>query len=300
MLRTVLLPTDFSDDADLMLAFAKGLTGLGTKVVVLAHVVEASGMEGPVIASRVDEVRDTLQVKAEVLRSVGLNVEVRVPTGDPFEGIVALATEVGVDAVVAGSHAKGLVTQLVAGSVSERLLRDAPVPMLLTRFDLLRNQQDPSKLLKRFGEKLLVPTDFSLSASRAFTTALSLPRQSVGTLYLLHVIDDSLTGDKLRRQEEGAEFQMRNLQAMAAQEGLSASVVITRGDVQRMILEELDERRATGVIAGTRGRNAIQEAILGRRAGVQGAARGGLPRRPREQQPGDDHDRSRVCGPDVR
>jgi nucleotide-binding universal stress UspA family protein len=263
MLRTVLLPTDFSDDADLMLAFGQGLSGLGTKVVVLAHVVEASGMEGPVIASRVDEVRDTLQVKAEVLRSVGLGVEVRVPTGDPFEGIVAIATEVGVDAVVAGSHAKRLVTQLVTGSVSERLLRDAPVPMLLTRFDLLRNQQDPSKLLKRFGEKLLVPTDFSLSASRAFTTALQLPRQSVGTLYLLHVIDGSLTGDKLRRQEEGAEFQMRNLQAMAAQEGLSASVVITRGDVQRMVLEELDERRATGVITGTRGRNAIQEAILG-------------------------------------
>jgi nucleotide-binding universal stress UspA family protein len=263
MLRTVLLPTDFSDDADLMLAFAKGLSGLGTKMVVLAHVVEASGMEGPVIASRVDEVRDALQAKAEVLRSAGLGVEVRVPTGEPFEGIVALATEVGVDAVVAGSHAKGLVTQLVAGSVSERLLRDAPVPMLLTRFDLLRNQQDPSQLLKRFGEKLLVPTDFSLSASRAFTAALAMPRQSVGTLYLLHVIDGSLVGDKLRRQEEGAEFHMRNLQAMAAQEGLSASVVITRGDVQRMVLEELDERRATGVITGTRGRNAIQEAILG-------------------------------------
>lgn len=263
MLRTVLLPTDFSDDADLMLAFAQGLSGLGTKVVVLAHVVEASGMEGPVIASRVDEVRETLCAKAEVLRSAGLGVEVRVPTGDPFEGIVALATEIGVDAVVAGSHAKGLVTQLVAGSVSERLLRDAPVPMLLTRFDLLRNQQDPSQLLKRFGEKLLVPTDFSLSASRAFTAAMAMPRQSVGTLYLLHVIDGSLTGDKLRRQEEGAEFHMRNLQAMAAQEGLSASVVITRGDVQRMVLEELDERRATGVITGTRGRNAIQEAILG-------------------------------------
>ena len=263
MLRTVLLPTDFTDDVDLMLAFARGLPAMGTKVVVLSHVVEASGMEGPVIASRVDEVRDQLQLKAEVLRSTGLSVEVRVPTGDPFEGIVALAAEAGVDAVVVGSRAKRLVTQLVAGSVSERLLRDAPVPMLLTRFDLLKNQQDPSTLLKRFGEKVLVPTDFSLSASRAFTAALALPRQSVGTLYLLHVIDGTLTGEKLRRQEEGAEFHMRNLQAMAAQEGLSASVVIQRGDVQRVILEELDERRATGVITGTRGRNAIQEAILG-------------------------------------
>lgn len=263
MLRTVLLPTDFTDDAELMLEFTKGLTALGTKVVILAHVVEASGMEGPVIAARVDEVVDLLHERAEVLRAAGLSVEVRVPTGDPFEGIVALAQETEVDAVVAGSHAKRLVTQLVAGSVSERLLRDAPVPMVLTRFDLLRNQQDPARLLKRFGEKVVVPTDFSLSASRAFTAALELPRQSVGTLYLLHVIDGSLTGEKLRRQEEGAEFHLRNLQAMATQQGIPASVVIRRGDVQRAVLEEIDERRATGVVTGTRGRNALQEALLG-------------------------------------
>lgn len=263
MLRTVLLPTDFTDDAELMLEFTKGLTALGTKVVILAHVVEASGMEGPVIAARVDEVVDLLHERAEVLRAAGLSVEVRVPTGDPFEGIVALAQETEVDAVVAGSHAKRLVTQLVAGSVSERLLRDAPVPMVLTRFELLRNQQDPARLLKRFGEKVVVPTDFSLSASRAFTAALELPRQSVGTLYLLHVIDGSLTGEKLRRQEEGAEFHLRNLQAMATQQGIPASVVIRRGDVQRAVLEEIDERRATGVVTGTRGRNALQEALLG-------------------------------------
>jgi nucleotide-binding universal stress UspA family protein len=263
MLRTVLLPTDFTDDAELMLAFARGLTALGTKVVVLSHVVETSGMEGPIIAARVDEVRGRLQAHAEVLRSLGLGVEIRVPTGDPFESIVALATEVGVDAVVVGSHAKGLVTQLVAGSVSERLVRDAPVPMLLTRFDLLRNQKDPAVLLKRFGEKILVPTDFSLSASRAYTAALSLPRQIIGTLYLLHVIDAGLTGDKLRRTEEGAEFHLSNLQAMAAQEGIATSVVIRRGEPQRAVLEELDERRATGVIVGTRGRNAIQEVLMG-------------------------------------
>lgn len=263
MLATVLLPIDFSRDSEHILDFAKGLPALGVKVVVLSHVVEASGMEGPIIAAKVDEVRDKLREIASQLSALGLKVQVRVPTGDPFEGIVGLATEMGVDAVVVGSHAKGLMTQLVAGSVSERLLRDAPVPMLLVRFDIIRNQSEPATLLKRFGEKVLLPTDFSLSASHAFSSAMELPKGVIKTLYLMHVIDPALTGEKRRKTEEGAEFHLRNLQALAQQQGISTSVIVSMGDPQRSILAEIDERRITGVITGTRGRNAIQEALLG-------------------------------------
>ncbi|KAF0207529.1 MAG: UspA domain [Actinobacteria bacterium] len=263
MLRTVMLPTDFSEESESILGFAKGLPALGVKVVVLLHVVEASGLEGPIIASRVDDACDRLRGVAAALEEAGLSVEVRVPTGDPFDTIVGLASEMGVDAIVCGSHAKGLMTQLVAGSVSERLLRDAPVPMLLVRFDLLKNQSNPTTLLKRFGEKVLMPTDFSLSASHAFTTAMELPKGLIKTLYLMHVVDAGLTGEKLRKTEEGAEFHLRNLQAMAQQQGIATSIVISRGEPQRAILEELDERRATAVITGTRGRNAVQEALMG-------------------------------------
>ncbi len=263
MLRTVMLPTDFSAECESILDLARGLPAMGVKVVVLLHVVEASGLEGPVIATKVDEVRDRLRELVPVLQGVGLTVEVRVPTGDPFETIVGLASEMNVDAIVCGSHAKGLMTQLVAGSVSERLLRDAPVPMLLARFDLLKNQADPSNLLRRFGEKVLMPTDFSTSASHAFTAAMELPKGLIKTLYLMHVVDPGLTGEKLRKAEEGAEFHLRNLQAMAQQHGIAASVIVRKGEPQRTILEELDDRRATGVITGTRGRNAVQEALMG-------------------------------------
>ncbi|MGB4592702.1 MAG: universal stress protein [Coriobacteriia bacterium] len=263
MLATVLLPIDFSRDSENILEFAKGLPALGVKFVVLSHVVEASGMEGPVIAAKVDEVRDRLREVAPTLSALGLKVGVRVPIGDPFEAIVALATEMNVDAVVCGSHAKGLMTQLVEGSVSERLIRDAPVPMLLVRFEIIHNQDDPTVLLKRFGEKVLLPTDFSLSASHAFTAAMELPKGVIKTLYLMHVIDPTLTGDKRRKTEEGAEFHLRNLQALAKQQGISTSVIISTGDPQRSILAEIDERRITGVITGTRGRNAIQEALMG-------------------------------------
>lgn len=263
MLRTVLLPVDFSDDNALMLAFARGLPALGVSRAILGHVVEVSGAEGPVISRAVDEARENIRRDAAMLAEAGLSVEVRVATGDPVEELGALAAESQVDAVVYGSHAKSVMNQLFAGSVSERLLRDAAVPHLVVRYDLLRNQADPASLLKHFGEKIVMPTDFSLSAARAFTCAVSFPKGVVKHLSLLHAIDPALTGEKLRRAEEGTEFQLKNLQAMCAQEGVASSVMIRKESPVHAILDEIDEQRATGIIAGTRGRNAVQEMLLG-------------------------------------
>lgn len=263
MFRTVLLPVDFSDDNELILAFARGLPALGVRRVVLGHAVDVSGLEGPIIARKVDDARERIREFAGGLEAAGLGVEVRVAAGDPVDELGALATEAQVDAVVYGSHAKSLVGQLVAGSVSERLLRDATVPHLVARYDLLRRNGDPSTWLQHFGEKLVLATDFSLAASRAFNAVLALPKGAVKHLFLLHAIDPALTGDKLRRAEEGAEFQLRNIQAAATQNGVASSISLRVGSPIQTVLAEIDERRATGIVAGTRGRNAVQEMLLG-------------------------------------
>ncbi|MRS12481.1 MAG: universal stress protein [Actinobacteria bacterium] len=263
MLRTVLLPVDFSDDNALILEFAKGLSALGIRRVVLGHVVEVSGTEGPVISRRVDEARTAICAMAPGLEGAGLVVEVRVVTGDPVEELGALAAAGGVDALVYGSHAKSVMDQLLAGSVSERLLRDATVPHLVVRYDLLRTKKEPASLLKHFGDKVVMPTDFSLSASRAFACALDLPKGALKHAFLLHAVDPGLAGEKLRRTEEGAEFQLKNLQAMCAQKGVNASPTIRRENPVPAVLDEIRDRGATGVVAGTRGRNAVQEMLLG-------------------------------------
>ncbi|MCK8114338.1 universal stress protein [Anaerosoma tenue] len=262
-MRTVLLPVDFSDDNPLILAFARGLPSLGVRHVILGHVVEASGLEGPLIARKVDEARDQLLKHASELSAAGLSVEVQVVTGDPVEELSALAAETHVDAAVYGSHAKSVAGQLFVGSVSDRLMREATIPHLVVRFDLLRNQADPAVLLRRFGEKLVLATDFSLSAAHAFTFTVDLPPGAVKHLTLLHAIDPALTGEKLRRAEEGAEFHLKNLQAMCTQQKMPSSVSIRVDTPVHAVLDEIGERRASGVIVGTRGRNAVQEMLMG-------------------------------------
>lgn len=264
VVRMVLLPVDFSDDNPLILAFARGLPALGVRHVILGHVVEASGLEGPLIAREVDEVRDRLLERASELSAAGLSVEVQLVTDDdPVEGLSALAAETHVDAVVYGSHARSVASQLFVGSVSGRLMREATIPHLVARFDLLRNQADPASLLRRFGEKVVLATDFSLSAAHAFTFMVELLPGAVKHVTLLHAIDPALSGEKLRRAEEGAEFHLKNLQAMCAQKKIPSSVSIRVDTPVHAVLDEIRERRSTGIIVGTRGRNAVQEMLMG-------------------------------------
>ncbi|MDO8880678.1 MAG: universal stress protein [Coriobacteriia bacterium] len=260
-MRTVLLPVEFTEETGLVAAFARGLPALGVRRVVLAHVVESGG--DVAVGARVDEARAAMQAMCATLEEAGLGVEVRVSVGDPVDELGAIAAESQVDAAVYGSHAKSIADQLLVGSVSERLVRDADVPQLVARFDLLRNMDDPSALMRTFGQKLVVAIDFSLSASRAFMSVVDLPTGAVKHVFLLHAIDPALEGEKLRRAEEGAEFHLRNLQAMCAQQGLAASVTIRREAPVRAVLAEIDDRRATGVVVGTRGCNAVQEMLLG-------------------------------------
>lgn len=263
MLRSVLVPADLSTNTALLMQFAAGLPALGVRRVVLGHSVEASGMEGPVIVASVDRARERLRESAAVFNAKGLDAEVRVVTGTASSALLALASDVHVDAIVAGSSGKTVIDRIVSGSVSEDMLVAAERPILFVRFELLRNSADPAALLGAFGRTLLLPTDFSSSSMRALTKTLELPKGCIGTLFLLHVVDPTLTGEAARKAEEGAEFQLRNMAAMAAEHGITAKGVIRHGDPRREILRELDERRATGVVTGTRGRSALTEAVMG-------------------------------------
>jgi len=263
MLRSVLIPADFTEETRLLTGFAAGLGALGVRRAVLAHCVEASGLEGPVIVASVDRARERIWDTAGDMAAAGLDVEVRVVTGETAHAMIALASETHVDAVVSGTHGKTVLDRLLGGSVSEDLLANADRPSLFCRFRLLRNAGKPSDLARGMGRTLVIPTDFSASSLRALNTALELPKGSVGMLYLLHVLDGAFSGDALRKAEEGVEFQLANMVAMAAERGITARSVIRRGEPGREVLRELDERRASGVFTGSRGCGVWTEAVLG-------------------------------------
>jgi len=143
--RKILVPTDGSDMSMAAAIPARKLALLfGSQVVALhVHVPYVSpgpvlpGMEGPspalpveAPASDEDPVTEKLAKRFE---QAGVAVTRRTVTGDPAASILDLSFEAGVDLIVLATHGRSGITRFMLGSVAERVLRHATVPILLVR-----------------------------------------------------------------------------------------------------------------------------------------------------------------------
>jgi len=76
---------------------------------------------------RLEEWREDAEHRARIpVRSV-------IRMGDPASEIVQFAEEEDCDLVVVGTHGRGGIPRLILGSVAERVVRAAPVPVLVAR-----------------------------------------------------------------------------------------------------------------------------------------------------------------------
>lgn len=66
-------------------------------------------------------------------KAAGVEVESRVLKGHPVEKIVSFAEDNNIDMIIVGSLGKGGYDRFVLGSVSEKVVRHAKVPVLVVR-----------------------------------------------------------------------------------------------------------------------------------------------------------------------
>ena len=145
MYKEILVPLDGSEFAEAALSHARALATAFTSRVTLISIVESfsispqPGIIGPVITVGVDieedmqQSRDYIHVIAEDLRQLGIEVKEFVNEGDPGSGISKYADEHGIDLIVMSTHGRSGIQKFVYGSVAEKILHNAKVPILLVR-----------------------------------------------------------------------------------------------------------------------------------------------------------------------
>jgi nucleotide-binding universal stress UspA family protein len=80
--------------------------------------------------------QDMLEADAKELFSIDAqNIQTHLVTGDPAEGILKVAEDVGASLICAGTTGKSGIERLLIGSVARRLLHDSEVPLLLAHDD---------------------------------------------------------------------------------------------------------------------------------------------------------------------
>jgi nucleotide-binding universal stress UspA family protein len=140
--HTILVPTDFSDDAETALDLALSLATDSGAAVHLLHAYEIPisavppyGVELPPSLST--DVRDAaarrLEKTAEKVRARGLRCDAHLVHAPPVDGIVDAAERVRADLVVMGTRGLTGLKHVLLGSVAERTIRSAPCPVLTVK-----------------------------------------------------------------------------------------------------------------------------------------------------------------------
>lgn len=131
--RHVLYPTDFSDTAERAFGYVERLVGRGARRVTILHVDRApAGRHAECLqeSHRIDAER-VARLQTALYARGAAEVRVEVVFGSPAVEILRLARNADDTMIVMGSQGKGLVAGVFLGSVSQQVMRETPVPVLL-------------------------------------------------------------------------------------------------------------------------------------------------------------------------
>jgi universal stress protein A len=139
-IQKVMVATDFGEAADTALRYGRALAGRFGATLHVVHVVETSyvgvGVETyvPLLPDVDGELEESARRRLNsLIESAGNGphtVPVVLPSSVPSVAIINYAREHNIDLIVMGTHGRGSLAHLVMGSVAERVVREAPCPVL--------------------------------------------------------------------------------------------------------------------------------------------------------------------------
>jgi universal stress protein A len=127
LFHTILVPHDLSRHANQALRIAAGLAGRRGKLIVL-YVVNDYGNRVFLKKVREQGQQALERVVSATLPGKGPSVERRVEAGNPYLRIIAAAR--AADSIVICTAGRTGLSHFLIGSVAEKVVRHAPVPVL--------------------------------------------------------------------------------------------------------------------------------------------------------------------------
>jgi nucleotide-binding universal stress UspA family protein len=262
-LTHILCPTDYSQPAASALDHAIAVAGWYQARVTVLHV--CAGPPGD--SDRAQLLREVAAASDPV--RVSTPVDVALADGDPARSIVREAERLPADLVVMGTHGTGGFKRLILGSVTEKVLRQAPVPVLtVPPTASTTNANLPFR-------RVLCGVDFSACSVSALDYAGSLAVESGAGLIAVHVLEwpwdeppapsfdelpaaeaAALRAYRCRREQEAR----RRLAALAPP---NAECRIVHGKAYAAVLRAADEERADLIVLGVGGRSGADRALFG-------------------------------------
>lgn len=276
----ILCPVDFSDVSrhaiDQAIALARHaraqIVGLYvyTPIFVPVPAFEMAGYQttpGPYTTADLDAFASDLAKAFDAARTAGIAVDTRLRVGTPHREIVACAKSMHADLIVIGTHGAGGFEHFMLGSVTEKVLRHAPCPVLTV--------PPKSRLAAAIPfTRILCPVDFSDTSLAIVEFAGSLATESGAEVMLLHVLEwPSDEEPRTSRAFNVPEYRLyceqdsrERLKALVPEklaERCTVQLRLAYGKPYREILSIAADWNPDAIVMGVQGRNAIDVMVFG-------------------------------------
>lgn len=278
-IRTILVATDFSEQAAVAVEHARVLASRDRGELILLHVepdTSPAPSGAPMSQSAVEDVqalrremaseaRSDLEQLAAGFREAGLTVRTEVRAGHPDEVITDTADELGADLIVTGTHGRTGLARFFLGSVAEKVARLASTNVMV-----VRPCDEPGKY-----RRILVPTDFSPASEKALRLAMSLAAENADVDVFhawqyppgTHAVSNPEAGGPLAgmRDEIVASGQSQADELIQRHEATEMTLHFVQdyGPAAQLVQERLDAVAYDLVCMGTHGYRGFRRFILG-------------------------------------
>lgn len=263
MVDRLLFPTDGSDAAQSGVEYAVALAAdTGAELVVL-HVADTSEIshtriDGEVIDAFVEEGESIVEETVAGIGTQDIDVTTDVVQGVPDETIVQYAEQYDIDYIVMPTRGREGVQHLV-GSVTERVLRRAPMPVIAL-------PPEPDFETHFPYEEILVAVDGSDPSAAAVAAAAEVATRHGASLHLVHVVEESLLGGRVPGDVETEAGSLVDAAAESLPSSFSGSVTTSvehASTVEKGLLDYVTGNEIDLVVSGSSGGSGLSQHLIG-------------------------------------
>jgi nucleotide-binding universal stress UspA family protein len=274
----ILCPIDFSEFSRHAVHHAVAMARwYGSSLTVLHVSANLPTMDvPPVPLTEADRDRLTADIRSfvgETPPGVPVTFLVR-DASDVRREILEQARVLRPDLLVIGSHGRSGFERLLLGSVTERIVRKAPCPVMVVPAHA--SDADGAGLIHGGRPRVLCAVDFSDASLAALEYAMSVAEEADADLTLLHAIEvppelreripvpPDFNVDQCHAAAEAACLQrLRELVPSSVRTFCHVATAVGEGAAHRQILRLAAEQTADLIVMGVHGRGAIDRLVFG-------------------------------------
>jgi nucleotide-binding universal stress UspA family protein len=184
------------------------------------------------------------------------SVQAEARTGSPASEIIKKTDEWKSDLVFIGSHGRSGIERLVLGSVSQKVVHDAPCSVRVVRIGV-REKDTPARIVIGFDGSDDAQAAVREVASRSWPLKTQVRIvTAIGPFYPVRTDGATMQRSRAREMQQAAENRL-------SKAGLSVSSIIEEKDPRQVIVQEAENWKADSIFVGTSGHGRLGRLVLG-------------------------------------